>query len=276
MTILLSLLAAVFLSLALVSYVLTSRAETRNANLSLATADQKTLVQQSARSIDEALDGQEAAFAQLRTDRDRFQRGLDALKSGSPQQGLAPSPAQVAPQLRAVENAWLAYREGIDRILAAQKDIVGVRELAQATGALLAEISEGMTKAAQAVAGEKAPADQILEAGRQLTRLESMKASMGRLLAGGEETVGAIDAGTKAANDFAAATKTLIAQAGGRTDSAAKPLLQQTGELFAAMRANSDAMPVPPPRTRPPRWTAASTSWSPPTARPPASWPSAP
>jgi twitching motility protein PilJ len=183
--ILLSLLAAAFAALALVSYLAVRNAEDRNTRLSLAAAAQKTLVQQSARSAADAVQGSEAAFGQLRADLDRFQHGLDTIKNGSPQEGIAPSPAAVEPQLRVLEGAWLGYREGLDRILDSEKNILAVRELAKTAESVLPEVVTSMTKAADLVAAENAPAPEVLDAARQVARLEVMKARLGSVLAGG-------------------------------------------------------------------------------------------
>lgn len=238
----LTVLAVAFAALALVSYILTRNLDDRNARLSLSTSAQKALAAGMARSAGEAVRGDGEAFARLRGERDRFQAGMDALKNGAPEEGLTPSPAQVEPELRAAQNAWVAYREGADRVLSSQSEILGVRELAGTTGALLPEITESMSKAAGSLATEGAPADQALEAGRQLARLEVMKSSLGRVMAGGSESVAAIDAGKAAAEQFAASLQGLTAQAAGRNQSAARPALEETESLFTSMRAETDRM----------------------------------
>ena len=242
LTMALAVVTIAFAALALLFYILTRNLDDRNARLSLAASAQKALVARMAQSADEAVQGDREAFARLRSERDRFQSDMDVLKNGAPDDGLAPSPPNLEPELRAAQNAWLAYREGADRVLASQSEILGVRELARATEALLPEITKSMSKAGALLAAEGAPADQVLEAGHQLARLEVIKSNLARPIAGGSEAMSALDAGSAAADQFAASLQSLTAQAAARIQSAAHPALQETESLFASMRTGADKM----------------------------------
>jgi len=242
LAILLSIIILLCAALALISYLLIRDVDERNARLSLAVATQKTLVQQMALSAEQAVEGNQVAFTGLRTDRDRFQTGLESLKQDTLSDSVAPPSDEITTGLREVESNWLAYREGVDRLLAAESDLVGVRDLAEATGELLTEISEAMTSAAKLIAAEGAPADEILEAGRQLARVEVLKFALSRLLAGGRDTLAAIDSGQKAAEQFAATLGALSQSAAEREDSKAKDSLQEVGLLFETMMKGAGDM----------------------------------
>lgn len=235
LTILLSLLAVAFALLALVSYLLTSNLDDRNARLSLAAAAQKILVQQMARAASESVRGEAAAFERLRLERDRFQSGMDALQGGA-------SAPQVAPQLEAASLAWRGYRAEAERILGAQDQILELHRLVQRTGARLPELGLAMGRAADLIAKEGAPAPQVLEAGRQLARMEAMKAALGRLLSGDKDAGMAVKTGTQVADEFAAVLKRLEQQSGEAGQSAARGALEETARMFTAMRSGADQM----------------------------------
>ena len=242
LTILLSLLAVAFALLALVSYLLTSNLDDRNARLSLAAAAQKTLVQQMARSASESVRGEAAAFSRLRQERDRFQAGMDALQGAGSGERLGPSPPQAAPQLEATDLAWRGYRAEADRILAAQEQIIDLHRLVQSTGARLPELGLAMGRAADLIAKEGAPAPQVLEAGRQLARMEAMKGALSRLLVGGQDAGMAVKTGTQVADEFATVLKRLEQQSGEPGQSAARGALEETARMFTAMRSGAEQM----------------------------------
>jgi twitching motility protein PilJ len=242
LAILLSLLAVAFALLALASYFLTRNLDERNARVSLAAAAQKTLAQQMVRSAGEAVRGEGAAFGRLRQERDRFQAGMDALKGGSPQRGRAPSSSRVGPELEAAVLAWKGYREGADRILSAEADILGLHDLVKTTGSRLPELGVAMARAADLVAENGAPPAQVLEAGRQLARVETMKSALNLLLAGGDEAKAAVDSGTQVADAFAGGLKQLSQASNPEGQPATRAALEQAGRLFTTLRAGTDRM----------------------------------
>ncbi len=129
--------ALICAALALASDVLMRNSADDHVRLSLAVTAQRTLGQQMARAADAAVAGDPGAFDRLRAERDQMQRAMDALQAGSVADGLPVLPSGLEPQLRAAQNAWLAYREMADRILDAQADLLGMRDLMQSTTALL-------------------------------------------------------------------------------------------------------------------------------------------
>lgn len=229
---LLLLLAVVFALLALMSYVLTNDLGDRNARLSLGAAAQVTLVQQMVRSAADAVQGDAQAFGHLRQERDRFQREMDALISGSP--------AGLEAQLESAQASWQGFRSVADRILSAESDIDGLRGSGEAAAARLAELGLAMGRAADLLAEEGASVDQVLRAGRQLARVEAMKTALDRLLAGGKDRATAVEAGARLADEFESALKRLPQQAGGGAGTPAHNALEDTGRLFATLRTDID------------------------------------
>ena len=242
LSVLLSILPVVFALAAMASFVLTSRIDDRNARLSLAAAAQTTLVQQMARSASDSIRGDVPAFGRLRGERDRFQAAIDSLRGDPTAPGLGSPAPEVVAQLDAVDLAWRDYRAEVDRILAAQEAILDLHRLVQSTGARLPDLGLAMGRAADLIAKEGASTAQVLEAGRQLARMEVMKAALSRLLAGGSEAGKAVKTGTLAADEFATVLKRLEQQSSEGGQSAARGALEETGRMFTAMRSGADQM----------------------------------
>jgi len=238
---LLSFLTVTFALFALASYLLTNNLDDLRARQSLVAADQKTRVQQMARAASEAVRGSLAAFSSLRQELDLFQAGMDTLQDNNPGEDNRPSPnLQIAPQLDTTNLAWSGYRLAAERILAAQDQILALHKLVQSTDTRLADLGRAMGRAAELIAKDGAPPAQVLEAGRQLARMESMKASLGRLLVGGEDAGAAVKTSAQSADEFAAVLTRLETQAEGGAD--ARGALQETSRMFMAMRSGADQM----------------------------------
>ena len=238
----LALLAVAFAALALASYILIRNAEDRNGRLALDAAAQKVLVQQMAGAAAIAAQGDKDAFGRLRSARDRFQSGMDSLTAGVPEEGRAPSPPELAGELKAADLAWVAYREGADRILAAQSDILEVHGLIKTTGARLPEVAKSMEGAAELIAVDGASPADVLDAGRQLAQLQKLESTLDRLLDGGTSGLVAIDTATTVTNELAASLDRLSANSVGRGQAGAHQALQETSKLFKSLRAGLDQM----------------------------------
>jgi twitching motility protein PilJ len=242
--VLLSLLLAVFLGLAFASFFHAERWDSYNARFVLKTAEQQNLAQQIPKTAAEAAQGDEAAFTRLAGVRDRLGALLADLKTGaSDEQGLPPSPAEAAEALSESESAWLEMREGIDRILAARDDIVGVRDLVESIRALLPEVSEAMRSAATLMADEGEPQMRVLAAAEQLVLLERMSGALDRFLVGGAATPRAIDAFAADAEQFELVLQALREGSDGAAADEAPEVaaaLEETALLFQSMRVGAD------------------------------------
>jgi len=230
--------------LALTSVVLTRDLDARTLSRSRAAAAAQVAGRQLVQSAAAALQGDEGAFAQLRGERDQVQAALDGLTGGAP---LPPGATPMA----AAQDAWLAYREAADRILAAQGAIVGVRAALAATAPLLTELAASMAKSAELMAAEGAPAGQVLEAGWQLARIATMRSGCASPPGIDGAPTFAGDPGTAALATFGASLQTLVAEAGARAEAAAGPSLQETAQLFEAVRLAADSIAKLAPQAQP-------------------------
>ncbi|HYN79275.1 MAG TPA: methyl-accepting chemotaxis protein, partial [Lamprocystis sp. (in: g-proteobacteria)] len=165
-----------------------------------------------------------------------------ALDANGPTAGLPASPSPGAAPLRATQSAWAAYREHADRILAAQGAILGVQERIKSAATGLTELGAAMSRAAEAITADGAPPEQVLEAGRQLARIEAMKSTLYRLPADGSQAAAVIADGDALTAQFAAHLETLIAQAAARPKAAAVTALDETNQRFTAMNTGLDEL----------------------------------
>jgi twitching motility protein PilJ len=239
------LLASIVLAFA--SFLHGERWQEHNARYLLLAADQQILAQQIASDTADAARGEEAGFGRLKGEIARFDKNLEALKQGNPGEDLPASPEEVSDLLRQTESAWLELREVTDEIVRAQDAIIGVRELAERTGALLPELTEATEAAASKIAEKGATQKEILLAAQQSVLLERMVGALSRLLLGGTATVEAIDRGTTAANRFAENLAALLAGDPSRGIPAAKDAeirsaLESVDLLYTAMRNGANEM----------------------------------
>ncbi|MEK7207153.1 MAG: methyl-accepting chemotaxis protein [Pseudomonadota bacterium] len=91
------------------------------------------LSQRVAKDAREAVVGQPTAFKTLKESRDRFDNIVNDLLSGNPEQGVAPSPPEVAPALDAVTKIWSpkkneGLRAQIDQILGLEKTLFNMHD----------------------------------------------------------------------------------------------------------------------------------------------------
>ncbi|WP_295455696.1 methyl-accepting chemotaxis protein [uncultured Thiodictyon sp.] len=236
------LFALVCAALALASYILLRNADDANVRLlSVVTTaqQQKALSQHLVQSAMEAVGGDQAAFGRLPDERDRLQRGLDALN--------ARAPVALKPQLEAAGTAWRSAREYVVSILNAQTDILATREEYKATAARLSELGTSMSRAAALVVTDGAPADQAFEAGRQLARIETLKYILDQVLDGGASEIAASESANTLGAQFASHLQTLIEQAGARSKSQARAALEETAQLFATLRPSTGELLRLPP-----------------------------
>jgi twitching motility protein PilJ len=91
------------------------------------------LSQRVAKDAREAVVGQPTAFKTLKESRDRFDNIVNGLLNGSPEQGVAPSPLEVAPVLDAVIKMWSpkkseGLRAQVDQILGLEKTLFNMHD----------------------------------------------------------------------------------------------------------------------------------------------------
>ncbi|OQX31897.1 MAG: chemotaxis protein [Candidatus Sedimenticola endophacoides] len=168
----------------------------------LRAAEQRVISQRIAKSALSAASGDRAAFAQLRTSRDDFQRLVDELKRGVPRIGLPPSPGEVGVPLREMENAWIELRQNADDILLSKEAVLSLREFISVVREFIPQLQELSGDVVNILIEDGAPGEQISTASRQLMLAERIDKNVARVLAGGQETATAIDQFSRDADLF--------------------------------------------------------------------------
>lgn len=245
--VLLGVLVLIAVALALASFLHNERWKRFNEQFLLAALEQQTLVPQILNAAQGAARGDEEDFVRLQRGTKAFEQRLQELKSGNPDTGLPASPREVD-QLRAVESAWLATREDSDELLASKDEIIGVRDLAEATRALLPELTDATNEVAELMVKKgDAPPSAVFVVTQQMVLLERMGNALDNLLKGGVATVERIDISATAAEEFSVNLNDLL-QGNLRRgllpveDTQIRTALGNVELLYKTMRAGADEL----------------------------------
>jgi len=207
----LSVLLTVLLVLAFASFFHSEQWGDYNERFLIIAVEQQTLAQQQVKAAVEAAQADEKAFARLSDLRGRYETLLQELKHGtSGEDGLPPSPPAVATELDEAESAWLKMGEGLDRVLEAKDDVLGVRDLVQTMAALLPELADAMRDAAGAMVDNASPQARVLQAAEEIVLVERMSSALSIILAGGATSQQAIDSIATDKDEFGLVLKGLI------------------------------------------------------------------
>lgn len=245
--VLLATLLLIAILLALASFFHNERWQDFNERYLLRAVAQQTLVQQIANDSLDAARADAAAFERLHRETNEFAQGLAALKRGDPDEGLPASPPEVAGLLREVEDAWLALSEVTDELLSSRDQIAGVRDLSEATSALLPELGQETKEVAELMVEELAPPSAVFVATYQSVLIERMALAFGSLLQGGAATVDAIDQGAASAEEFALNSAALMKGDPARglepmDDPRIRAALEDVELLYQTMRTGADEL----------------------------------
>ncbi|HEB80485.1 MAG TPA: methyl-accepting chemotaxis protein, partial [Chromatiales bacterium] len=149
----------------------------------------------------EAAHGQSDAMAQLRVDRDRFQRNLDRLRNGDPDTGLPPAPASVRPALNTLSTAWASVRGNVNTILAGGITVTSVDQSLKRVDRTIPKISAiyqqlvwiGYEQLVDQMVRSKADNALVVVASRQSALLERIQNNLRKIFQGGQSGALAAD-----------------------------------------------------------------------------------
>ena len=252
----LSLLLFLSLALALLSFFYVQRWNNHNARFLVESADQQILAQLMAKYSLAAVQGDEEAFGLLERSRQKFQSSMTLLKKGLPEEGLPPSPKEVETELLGAETAWLETRNLVDEVLDSRRSFVTIRELIIDTTALLPKLQKMSDQIVQPLLSLQANEDQVYTATLQLMLSQRIDNNLRRVLAGGEETLTAVDQLSLDTEHFG---QVLQAMESGSPalgiarieDAESRRKLQEIGKLFQAVADNTNQLVVLVPEALP-------------------------
>ncbi len=223
--------------LALASYVVLLNADDGGRRLSLlAQAEQQRVVGLELQvAAAGAAAGEAGAFERLGAQRQRLDAGVAALAAGTP--------AGFQPQVDAAGAAWRAYRTQVDALQGAKAEVLAGREQLNTVAAWLSELGTATVRTAELLAaeGSGASGDQVLEGGRELARVESMKVQLAKLRAGGPEAAAAVEALNDLAVQYALGLRGLMEQASLRKVEL-RTALEETARRFAGRRTGNEPL----------------------------------
>ncbi len=115
---------------------------------------------------------EEQNFIAVKEHRDSFQKYLDLIREGDPEQGVPATPQTVYPAYEALELLWGDINRYIDSLLATQEVVLGAAEKFEELTGIIPEIREKTTQLLQLMVDKEVSAAQIFVATRQLMLLE--------------------------------------------------------------------------------------------------------
>lgn len=153
----------------------------------------RVLSQQISKAATEAAGGKADAFGVLRQARGDFEKGWDLLLKGDEATGLPPAPAAMQAEIAAVQTDWDVMRKNADAILAAEKTVTSLHELAVSLEETIPQLQVDYEEVNEILLASNAPANQVSVAQRQALLAERILGSVNQVLAGDDNSVQASD-----------------------------------------------------------------------------------
>jgi len=233
-SVLLSLAALVCAALALMSYLQLVGQSAQGARQATLASAQKDLTQELVRLANRSIRGDTDALKRLGPEQGRLKAGFAELEE---QTRGAVGSESVETRLAQAERAWGDLNSGVDRILAAQDPLAAFHAGVESLESQLPKVREAMSQAAASMASAGLPANQVLEAGLQVARLDRMALALARLARGGETTTQAADDLAGARDAFTTALDALTAKVA--TSSEASSALRAVAPRVAVLATQS-------------------------------------
>jgi twitching motility protein PilJ len=168
-----------------VIFILLGRQNEQNEIYFNLTGEQRLLSRAIVTDALEAARGKEAAFARLRSSRDRFEQILNDQKNGSATLGLSPAPAALQPALAELETRWQPIRGDIDTILAGQDPVVSVSNFVPLLESALTQMKTLSDEIAKSLASNRGDPQQVYQATNQLLLAQQIESDLQRMRTGG-------------------------------------------------------------------------------------------
>ncbi len=153
----------------------------------------RVLSQQISKAATEAAGGKADAFGVLRQARGDFEKGWDLLLKGDEATGLPPAPSAMQAEIAAVQTDWDVMRKNADAILAAEKTVTSLHELAVSLEETIPQLQVDYEEVYEILLASNAPANQVSVAQRQALLAERILGSVNQVLAGDDNSVQASD-----------------------------------------------------------------------------------
>lgn len=178
-----------------IAFIYTATQNRYNSEYLFYLAEQKLLSQRIATVSLEAASGQDAAFVELQTTRDRFQETLTFLLMGNTETGL-PSlkTADMAESLEGLEQAWSEYKYNLDTIITNREMVTTITQHLNNVRGVLPQLKKLSGDVASLLSNIEGIDRQTLYIAGQLPLfVEQLESNLGLILTGGEDAMTASD-----------------------------------------------------------------------------------
>ena len=155
--------------------------------------EQRVLSQTMSRFAVAASQGNESAFARLKSVRDQFEASFNTLRDGNLESGFDKSPVEVDTQLAAVGATWDSYRENVDAILAGQDAVLSLGQSVQAISDNIPTLLALSDEVVGILIETGADPQQIYIASRQLMLTQRIANNVTKVIQGGQGAATAAD-----------------------------------------------------------------------------------
>ncbi len=198
----LAVLVLVSLIAALASFLFSAKRDSYDEQYLIRIAEQQVLAQRIAKYALSSSRGEMDAFSTLQKTRDRFETIMWELKNGSKRVDLPAAPNEVMPQVRELENEWLALRQNIDEILKSQENILAIGEFSAVISEFVPQMQEMLSELSEVLISSRASSRQIYTVAEQSMLIQRINSNVNQVLEGGQMTAAAIDQFSRDADLF--------------------------------------------------------------------------
>jgi twitching motility protein PilJ len=195
--------------------------------------DQRVLAQEIAKEASLAARGDLAAFPRLQKSRDQFDKIL--------KRQAARIPDEVRKPMADLQKTWASFLKDVDTILQRREVISTMREYIQGINEQIPTLLAMSDEVVATMTEQRAPADQVYIATRQLMLTQRISSNVNRVLEGGEEAVTAADRFGRDAALFGRVIEDMLR--GNRNmgisrinNPASRAKLQEVSKLFKSIR----------------------------------------
>lgn len=205
----------------------------------------RVLSQRIAKNATEAAAGKAAAFKLLADARNDFDMRWGFLRKGDTATGLPPAPHEVRDELQAVQNDWETLRKSTDVILASERTVLSLHQVAATLAETIPKLQIEYDKVVEILLQSRAPASQVAVAQRQSLLAERILGSVNKVLSGDDTAVQAADSFGLDASQFGRVLNGMLEGSAPLKisqveDSDARARLAEISELFEFVSGSVD------------------------------------
>lgn len=157
------------------------------------TTEMQVLSQQLAKAATDATTGDEQAFAELKTNKDKISKNLESLRQGDTARDIAKPVASISDEIDTLTATWQPIDTAGKGVLDQQALVVDINATRTEFASKIPVLGAKMDEVVNILVAANAPASQIYVASRQLVLADRMLRRVNEIVQGGEAAVTAAD-----------------------------------------------------------------------------------